>query len=308
MTRSLLMFLLLLPIGCTEAVHITTSPPGGRVFVNNREAGIAPFDFEAPSKDLPSTRYDYRIELAGYRPAEGTLPVRVSVGRVIGSVLTLGILYGVRGVHVFEEDLFQQGLYPLESTAGAKDALLSRPIELRSPPSGATPPITDAIDGVPLGMPHPRKVFITTAPLDALPEHSYVFLKDLEVESEWYGTGNGILEELAREARRVGADAVFGADHSWSPGWWAWARPVAGGKAIALRNPCATRGISGDIRPTDEADTPKNRAASERCEDSRSTDPTGSPPSRTDKCTVDQVLAMKAAGLSNEQVKAACER
>ncbi|MEW5918037.1 MAG: PEGA domain-containing protein [Gemmatimonadota bacterium] len=285
MKRVALIVLIATTIGCTESVYIQTTPPGARVFVNNREIGVSPFEFEAPSKDLPTTRYEYRMELPGYRPAEGFLPTRVSVGRVIGSIFTFGLIAAIRGVRVFGEDQMQETLYPLEAVARA----------------GGGPPI---------GVPHSRKVFFTTAPLSSLPPNSYVPIKDLSTEFDWVMAGTVLcLEEMADDARKIGADAVFEVEthQRFRPGWGSPLKPIATGKAIALVDPCATKGISGEFRPADEADTPQNRALSARCDDGSTTRPSGATTTGSGgKCSVEQVLSMKAAGLSDEQVKAAC--
>lgn len=278
--------LVALMTGCSERVYISTMPPGAKIFVNNTEAGVAPFVLRVPSKSLPSTSYTYRMELAGYRSVEGTLPVHVSAGRVIGAIGTFGILYVARGVRVFEEYDIQQSLYPLEAASAY-------------------------VDGVAPGMPHSRKVFFTTAPLSSLPPDSYVFIKDLGTWSQFYGSSNRVLDWMAVDARQVGADAVFEVETRFRPGAWAWARPEASGKAIALTDPCATAGISGVNRPTDEADTPSNRALSARCDQGQNLRQQPSPGGATSasgNCSLDQVLAMKAAGLSDDQVKAACSK
>lgn len=277
---------LLVPVlGCTENVYMRTTPPGAKLFVNNREVGVTPLEFHAPSKDMPSARFPYRMELTGYRATEGTLTSRVSVGRVIGSILTFGILAATRGVHVFAEDEVEETLYPLAA-------------------------VTADVDGVALGMAHTRKVFFTTAPLDSLPPKSYVFIRDLYTEFDWVMAGTSLcLEEMASDARKIGADAVFEVQtrQRFAPYWGSPVKPTATGKAIALVNPCATKGISGEFRPADEADTPQNRALSARCEDGDTVRSNGATPKGNGgKCSVEQVLTMKATGLSDEQVKAAC--
>jgi hypothetical protein len=203
---------------------------------------------------------------------------------VIGSIVSLGIFAATRGVRVFAEDEIHQTLYPLDVA-------------------------TSSANGAQIGTPHKRKVFFTTAPLDSLPPNSYVLIKELATEFKWVMGGTVLcLEEMAEDARKLGADAVF---NVYTRQRFAFGgspiRPTATGMAVALRDPCATRGISGEYRPADEADTPQNRAVSARCEESDSVRSIGpGPKAASGKCSVEQVLTMKASGLSDDQVKAAC--
>jgi hypothetical protein len=94
---------------------------------------------------------------------------------------------------------------------------------------------------------------------------------------------------------------------------FAWATPRVQGKAIALKDPCALSGISGKDYPTEEADTPQNRPISALCVQregsQRSAGPvTQSGPAGAGGCTLEQVLSMKNAGLSDDQIKAACTK
>ena len=287
--KQLILTLLLVAFiaGCTETVRIRTTPPGAKLFVNNREVGVTPTEFDAPSRDMSAARFPYRMELPGYRTAEGVLTSRVSIGRVIGSIFTLGIFAATRGVRVFAEDEISETLYPL-------DVVMAR------------------VDGIDPGVPHNRKVFFTTAPLASLPPKSYVYLKDLDTQFDWVMAGTFLcLEEMAEDARKIGADAVFEVEthQRFRPGWGSPLKPTATGKAVAIVDPCATKGISGEFRPADEADTPQNRALSARCEDGSTTRSGGTTPmGNAGKCSLEQVLTMKASGLSDEQVKAACTK
>jgi hypothetical protein len=59
MNRLSIAFTLLMAaaVGCTETVRVQTTPPGAKLFVNNREIGVTPVEFDAPSKDMPAARF-----------------------------------------------------------------------------------------------------------------------------------------------------------------------------------------------------------------------------------------------------------
>ena len=53
----------------------------------------------------------------------------------------------------------------------------------------------------------------------------------------WYGSMTEVLNVMAVEARRIGADAVIGLDARRDANAVAWARPVADGTAVRLNDP-----------------------------------------------------------------------
>ena len=83
---------------------------------------------------------------------------------------------------------------------------------------------------------HNRRVFVTES---SLPRDSYVVIDELEVGKSWYGSVDPMLEELAAEAQKKGADAVIEVKTWHRVTAWSWAAPHASGKAVRFKNPCA---------------------------------------------------------------------
>lgn len=114
--------------GCAESILIRSLPPGATVTVNKKIIGTTPVVFSAPSKTLEHETFTYKVEAAGYRPAMGTLEMRVAPGRIVGYVFTAGILRAARGVKVFSEEPVE---VILERAAAPATAPATDPIEQR---------------------------------------------------------------------------------------------------------------------------------------------------------------------------------
>jgi len=87
-TRYALALLLLASLGCSEHVLFRSMPSDAKVIVGEQPIGTTPVYYS--SRDVSPK--SYRIEKAGYPPVEGALATRISPGRIVGSVFTLGIL------------------------------------------------------------------------------------------------------------------------------------------------------------------------------------------------------------------------
>lgn len=75
---------------CAETAEIRSQPPGARISINGEYVGETPTDYRVKRSEL-SNIFHYRAELPGYAPAEGTLQTRVSAGRIVGMIFSLGI-------------------------------------------------------------------------------------------------------------------------------------------------------------------------------------------------------------------------
>lgn len=82
--------------------------------------------------------------------------------------------------------------------------------------------------------PHAEPVCMLRAPLPSNIKHKVV--GRVESSKQWYGSTDGIITNMAAEARRVGADAVVGMQAGQSIGFFAWARPVGYGMGVKLEN------------------------------------------------------------------------
>ncbi|MBI1816752.1 MAG: SHOCT domain-containing protein [Deltaproteobacteria bacterium] len=100
--------------------------------MNDVAIGTSPVLFTTPTKSLERSTFHYRVEADGYVPAEGELKERVSAGRIVGYVFTVGILRAFRGVKTFREPV-EITLQPVGATAhAASTALEARLNELKS--------------------------------------------------------------------------------------------------------------------------------------------------------------------------------
>lgn len=164
--------------------------------------------------------------------------------------------------------------------------------------------------------PHVRKVLVADV---SVPAENFIFVKQLEVDKSFYGSGNQVRDRLAEAAREVGADAVLETQVWFRPGAMAWAAPHASGKAVIMKDPCAPiwASIGGQYFPR-EGDTTSNAPRTRQCTAFTAPRPAPAEPpvlkpsnessgAAAGSCTIDQVLAMKNAGLSDAQVRAACE-
>jgi hypothetical protein len=82
---------------------------------------------------------------------------------------------------------------------------------------------------------HKNKVYIVKSNLPDTVK--YTVVKDLWYGSGWYGSSDRVIEELAFNARKLGADAVIDVKVWWSPRGMSFASPHASCKAIKLTEP-----------------------------------------------------------------------
>ena len=95
--------LIVLLAGCAEDALIRSSPPGAKVDINGRFAGITPTEIEVSRAEFerPVT---YRIELDGYEPLAGELHKRVAPARIVGGVFSFGISLPFKRPTAFEDE------------------------------------------------------------------------------------------------------------------------------------------------------------------------------------------------------------
>lgn len=118
----------LVTAGCSESTRIQTSPPGARVYVDNVLVGVAPTVFTTSRAEL-SKPHMCRAELDGYAPAEEPLRTTLAVGRLIGAIFTLGIVYAFRSPYAFRNthDLILEKLPDTKPTTGSHPAKTGGP-------------------------------------------------------------------------------------------------------------------------------------------------------------------------------------
>lgn len=118
----------LLVMGCAESTHIRTSPASARVYVDGQYVGISPTVFTAPRSEFRNVR-TCRAELDGYAPAEEPMRTGLSVGRFIGALFSLGIVYIFKSPYVFRgrHDLVLTKLSGPESAGAAAPAAAAAP-------------------------------------------------------------------------------------------------------------------------------------------------------------------------------------
>jgi hypothetical protein len=101
--RSLVALLIsLVAAGCTQSTLFRSDPPGARISVNGQFVGITPAHYEMAEWDVPRVIH-YRVERGAYLPQEGELRAQFSVGRLVGAIFTVGLLYAARGPYVYKE-------------------------------------------------------------------------------------------------------------------------------------------------------------------------------------------------------------
>lgn len=144
--RCLALGALALLTGCAETVYLTSRPSGANVYINGEQVGRTPMNYSVlPAQWKPP--YRYKIERSGYLPAEGELATRVSEGRVIGGIFSLGLSLFFKQPDTFAEqavafDLVQSpsGLEGSRSTPRTAPRTQPRPVP-RPPPVPYEAPI-----------------------------------------------------------------------------------------------------------------------------------------------------------------------
>ncbi len=90
--------------------------------------------------------------------------------------------------------------------------------------------------------PHSDPVLIVEGPLPT--DIEYEIIATIDVGKIWYSGSEGILVEMARRARLMGADAVINIKRWRQPSGFAWAAPHGQGQAVRIRNKDKTRDLS----------------------------------------------------------------
>ncbi|HTF32193.1 MAG TPA: hypothetical protein VK714_00665 [Myxococcota bacterium] len=112
--------------GCgAERAALHTTPPGARIFVNEKFVGLSPTTFMIG-------RYEgthFRAVLDGYPPAEGQLETRIAPERIFASFVTVGIYAVFMGWHYYPTTYVDLGppLNPSPETLGGRPEPSSSP-------------------------------------------------------------------------------------------------------------------------------------------------------------------------------------
>ena len=163
------------------------------------------------------------------KPVTNADVVSMTAGKLSDDV----IVGAIQQAATTEFDLSPAGLIALRN-AGVSDRVLQA-IQARgtTASSGATQP--RAADGVavvpPISSSDSCGIFITE---EDPPSRFYVVLrKEVQAGKKFYGShDDGLMRELAKQADKVGADAII-KFHEWrAPSMWSWAAAKAGGMAV----------------------------------------------------------------------------
>jgi hypothetical protein len=180
--------------------------------------------------------------------------------------------------------------------------------------------------------PHPghRRQILVTA--EGLPPDSYVMLGPVREGGTWMRTDETYLDRLAESAQGMGADMIIDMKTAakFSMTNMGWAEKYAEGKAVALKNPCAfdPSSVAGNYYPRYSGrgglepsifSTCKAERGAAHPDISSSPVPTLTAPaaardvsphehseSTSAGCSLEQILTMKNAGLSDDKIKKAC--
>jgi len=114
---------------CAETAAIHSYPPGARLSVNGKVIGITPVEFRVP-RDEWVDRFDYVLERPGYETMRGELPQGVTKARIIGAIVTSGILLVFKRPTNFKRDRFDFEMTP----TGVPPAATAPPVPPASAP------------------------------------------------------------------------------------------------------------------------------------------------------------------------------
>jgi hypothetical protein len=148
-----LALLLALLTGCAETVYLTSRPAGANVYINDEAVGRTPMNYSVvPAKWKPPFRY--RVERPGYLPAEGELATRISEGRVMGGIFSLGLSLFFKQPDTFAEEAIAFDLVPAPtgldgSRTGPRTPPRTAPRPVPGPPSVPYAPPTVPSDTYP---------------------------------------------------------------------------------------------------------------------------------------------------------------
>lgn len=164
---------------------------------------------------------------------------------------------------------------------------------------------------------HSRPVFVTE---NQLPAGTYSLIGPVHDGAIVIQSENKLLNSFAEGVRlRYGADAIMDVRVWWRPSWFAliilplgiWT-PQAEGIAVKLTDACESLPVRGTYRPTgDETNATRIRLCGDRPRETKRVDSSSPRQRKAERkpdstCTADQVLKMKASGLSDGQIRAAC--
>ena len=89
---------------------------------------------------------------------------------------------------------------------------------------------------------HSNPVLIVEGPLPS--DVEYEIIASIDVGKIWYSGADGILVEMARRGRELGADAVINVKRWRQPSGFAWAAPHGEGQAVKILNKDKVRDLS----------------------------------------------------------------
>lgn len=89
---------------------------------------------------------------------------------------------------------------------------------------------------------HSNPVLVVEGPLPA--DIKYQVIATIDVGKIWYSGSDGILVEMARRGREMGADAVINVKRWRQPSGFAWAAPHGQGQAVKIVDKDKTRDLS----------------------------------------------------------------
>lgn len=95
--------------GCAEYVAINSAPQGAKAYVDGEFIGTTPAWTYIPRSQV-GPNHTYEVSSSNCDPAEGTIPVYVASGRVVGYIFTVGLLALFKGPYYFSQvDVELQG-------------------------------------------------------------------------------------------------------------------------------------------------------------------------------------------------------
>ena len=89
---------------------------------------------------------------------------------------------------------------------------------------------------------HSNQVLMVEGPLP--PDVEYEVIATIDVGRVWYTGADGIIVEMARRARNMGADAVINIKRWRQPSGFAWAAPHGQGQAVKILNKDTARDLA----------------------------------------------------------------
>jgi len=101
--------ILLMSSSCAEYVGINSRPSGANAYVDGKFIGTTPAWTHIPRSEV-GPDHTFKVTASNCEPAEGTIPVYVAPGRVVGYLFTVGLWGIFKGPYYFPEvDVDLQG-------------------------------------------------------------------------------------------------------------------------------------------------------------------------------------------------------